>query len=137
MNQKRAEIIKLDKEKENIQQEINYLIEDYDITKDDLDEYRANRPFLVKIDKLNDIINNKDEQIFKIRKKMLEYKAEILLKDYDRCVSEKEFDNINQKLSKDNPLDIQELSKIVDEIYKNPSRYIDIVISIRQQLFKK
>jgi hypothetical protein len=78
INQKKAEILKLDKEIENRRQKIGELIEDYNITINDLEEYRLNQPLLNKIDKLKDIINNKDEQIYKIRKKMLENKAKIM-----------------------------------------------------------
>ncbi len=52
---------------------------------------------------------------------------------YSRSVLEKEFDEANKKLPEGKPLDIKELSRIVDEIYFHPGRNVQIIKLMRQR----
>jgi hypothetical protein len=47
---------------------------------------------------------------------------------------EKEFDEANKKLPEGKPLDIKEVSRIVDEIYFHPGRNVQIIKLMRQRL---
>lgn len=66
---------------------------------------------------------------------MLKYQLEIYMNDYSKSISEMEFDKANELLSKeeDAPLDMEELSRLSDEIYNNPSRNIDIIKLLRER----
>lgn len=64
---------------------------------------------------------------------MLEYHHEIYMNNYSKSISEKEFDKLHELMSEDEYFDIKELSALSDEIYRYPSRNIDIIKLLRQR----
>ena len=131
--QKKIHLESLDKTILERQVQINQMIDEYGITKNDLEEYRRNRPLRESIEKLEDNVKDKAAAIamLKIDLKMCESK--LYLEENSRTVSEIEFDKANKKLPIDHPLEIKELIKITDEIFYNPSRNVDIIKYMRKR----
>jgi chromosome segregation ATPase len=119
------------------QGQINQKIREHKITIDDLNEYRLKRPILVKIDTLEFRVSKKEEENQSLKEEILNYKAKILALNSSKSVLESEFTNANKKLSANNPLDITELSKIADEIFYHPNRYIEIIKIMREHFISK
>jgi hypothetical protein len=61
------------------------------------------------------------------------YKIKQEMEKYSRSVLEREFDEANEKIPEDKPLDIKEVSRITNEIYFRPSRTIEIIKLMRQR----
>jgi hypothetical protein len=59
------------------------------------------------------------------------------MEKYSNSVLEKELEKANEEIEKfpdEDPIDIQELAKIKDEIYQHPSRNTDIIREMRCRL---
>ena len=125
----------LEGEWSNWHKKILHVIGEYHTTKEDLEDFKSSRPLLDKIYNLEIGLKDKDEEISLQREKMLEYQLEIYMNNYSKSISEMEIDKANELLSKeeDTPLDMEELSRLFDEIYKNPSRNIDIIKLFRER----
>lgn len=120
------------------------LISEYHTTREDLEDFKSSRPLLDKIGKLEYELKAKDEEISLQRKKMLEYQLEIYMSEYTRSISEKEFDKANELLleegepfddgewtSGSDPIDVNELCALADDVFQHPSRNIDIIKLLR------
>ena len=63
---------------------------------------------------------------------MLECQAKVLTHPNPKSIPESEFIDANKRLPENNQLDMEELSKITDEIYYYPSRNVDIIKVMRE-----
>lgn len=149
----RLEVAIVDQQKRAINE-----IRNYHTTKEDLEEFKASKPLLSKIDELEDDMLFRDETIYSQRQRMLDYQLEIHMNDYSRSIPEVELDKANELLLEEGeplgksikllseegeplnmeewssgqlPLDMDELSALSDEIYQHPSRNIDIIKLLR------
>lgn len=68
---------------------------------------------------------------------MLDCRSEILTLKHPKYVLESEFTETNKWLPENKPLDIEELSRITDEIYYYLSRNVDIIKMVRERYPRK
>jgi hypothetical protein len=108
------------------EREIEQKFEEYDITTTDLDEYRLNRPIVDKINILESELFDKEIETESLKGELLKYKIKIMLSNNSKSVSEIEFIDANNWLPEKDPLNIEELSKITEEIYY-PGRSVKII----------
>ena len=54
-----------------------------------------------------------------------------------KTVQENELVEVNKKLPSNNPISINELSKITDEFFSHPSKNIDIIKAMRERYPRK
>ena len=54
------------------------------------------------------------------------------MEKHSTAVLEKEFEEVNKHLPEDEPLDIEELARLTDEVYFQPSRNANIIELMRQ-----
>lgn len=131
--QKKIHLESLDKEASERQEKIRQIIDEYNTTKNDLDEYRRNRPLRESVNKLRNTLIDKESEILLLEKDLRMCKLELHLEKNSRAVSETELDEANKKLPIDRPLEVEELVKITDEIFYNPSRNVDIIRLMRKR----
>jgi hypothetical protein len=98
-----------------------------------LEEFRRNRPLRESVNRLTNTLIDKENEISLLEKELDRCKAELDLEENSRLVSETEFDEANKKLPIDRPLEMEELVKITDEIFYNPSRNVDIIRLMRKR----
>jgi hypothetical protein len=115
------------------EREIEQKFEEYDITTTDLDEYRLNRPIVDKINILESELFDKEIETESLKGELLKYKIKIMLSNNSKSVSEIEFIDANNWLPEKDPLNIEELSKITEEIYYYPGRNVDIIKMMRER----
>ena len=137
INQKRKELAGIEENIAERQRQIIQQIEEYNITVDDLEEYRQSRPLVDKINRLESRLFDKEIEIESLKEDLLDYKAKILTLKSSKSVLESEFIDANKWLPEKNPLDIGELSRITDEIYYYPSRNVDIIKMMRERYSRK
>ncbi len=137
INQKKKELDGIEEHIAERQRQIIQQIEEYNITVDDLEEYRQSRPLVDKINRIESLKSDKEIEIESLKEDLLDHKAKILTLKHPKYVLESEFIDANKKLPINNPLDIGELTKITDEIYYNPSRYVDIIKMMRERYSRK
>ena len=131
--EKKIHLESLDKEIYERQEQIRQIIDEYNITRNDLEEYRRNRPLRESVKKLTHIVKDKESEISVLERDLNWCRAEQFLKKNSRAVLETEFDEANKKLPIDRPLEMEELVKITDEIFYNPSRNVDIIRYMRKR----
>jgi chromosome segregation ATPase len=131
--QKKIQLEALDKKISERQGQIRQIIDEYDTTKNDLEEYRRNRPLRESVNKLRNTVYDKESEILLLEKDLRMCKLELHLEKNSRAVSETELDEANKKLPIDRPLEVEELVKITDEIFYNPSRNVDIIRLMRKR----
>jgi hypothetical protein len=131
--EKKIHLESLDKEISERQEQIRQLIDEYNITRNDLEEYRRNRPLRESVNRLSNTLVDKENEIFLLEKELNWCRAEQFLKKNSRAVLETELDEANKKLPIDRPLEMEELVKITDEIFYYPSRNVDIIRLMRKR----
>jgi hypothetical protein len=115
------------------QKQIKQKTEEYSITIEDLKEYRLNKPFVDKINRQESKLFDKEIEIEKLKEELLESQAKVLTLPNSKSILESEFIDANKRLPENNPLDMEELSKITEEIYHHPSRNIEIIKMMRER----
>jgi flagellar biosynthesis chaperone FliJ len=131
--QKKTHLESLDKEISETQEKLRQIIDEYNTTKNDLEEYRRNRPLRESVNRLTNTLIDKENEIFLLEKDLVSCRAELDLEKNSRLVRETEFDEANKKLPIDCPLEMEELVKITDEIFYNPNRNVDIIKFMRKR----
>ncbi|MDQ6724408.1 MAG: hypothetical protein M3Z01_09130, partial [Thermoproteota archaeon] len=133
INQKAKQLSELERKIEKRQIQITQQVEAYNITVKDLEEYRQSRPLVDKINKLEFMLSNKEMAISSLKEDLFNRQAENLTLKSVKYVLESEFIDANKWLPENNPLDIAELSRIIDEIYYKPSQHVDIIKLMRDR----
>jgi hypothetical protein len=131
--QKKIHLESLDKEISERQEQIRQIIDECNITRNDLEEYRRNRPLRESVNRLTNTVYDKENEIFLLEKDLVRCKSELDLEKNSRAVLETELDEANKKLPIDRPLEMEELVKITDEIFYNPSRNVDVITYMRKR----
>ena len=131
---------KLEREIANKKQEYNQVIKENEKYVDELQEFRAKKHLLPKLNDLQQLLNSKINTLdlaikesSDLAKENYQLKA-ILAKD---DILPYEFTEANKKLdlSGDNkPLDKKEIAAIVYELYHYPSDHINIIKTMRQRI---
>jgi hypothetical protein len=132
--QKKIQLEALDEEISERQEKIRQIVDEYNTTKNDLEEYRRNRPLRESVKRLTNTLSDKENEIILLEKDLRRCRLDLELEKNSMLVSETEFDEANKKLPPDRPLDVGELVKITEEIFYNPSRHVDIIRLMRKRL---
>ncbi len=135
-NQKIKQLTDLDKEIAIKQRQIKQIIEEYDLTIQDLKDYRLNRPLIDKIQKLEYMLQNKEKEKSWLIKDLIDAENENSDLRLKKTVQEKELIEANKKLPSNNPIGIKELSKITDEFFSHPSKNVDIIKLMRERYLR-
>ncbi|MDQ4072909.1 MAG: hypothetical protein M3162_01255 [Thermoproteota archaeon] len=133
--QKQSEI--LEKRIQEQESHLEQKVKEYNVSINELERYQKAKPLLDKMDELENRIESKDHQISKLKEDILELKADKILSDHGDWVSEIELDEASKKLPKDHPLDAKELNGIRKEIFHNPSKYVDVIKTVRYRMLKE
>jgi hypothetical protein len=121
-------------EKETIikERQIKQKTEEYNITIDTLKEYRSNKPLVDKINILESKLFDKEIENDDLKEELLECQSKVLTLPNSKSILESEFIDANKRLPENNPLGMEELSKITDEIYNYPGRNVNIIKMMRE-----
>ena len=121
-------------EKETIikERQIKQKTEEYNITIDTLKEYRSNKPLVDKINILESKLFDKEIENDDLKEELLECQSKVLTLPISKSILESEFIDANKRLPENNPLGVEELSKITDEIYNYPGRNVNIIKMMRE-----
>jgi hypothetical protein len=121
-------------EKETIikEMQIKQKTEEYNITIDTLKEYRLNKPLVDKINILESKLFDKEIENDDLKEELLDRQAKVLTLPNSKSILESEFIDANKRLPENNPLGMEELSKITDEIYNYPGRNVNIIKMMRE-----
>ena len=124
-----------DLEKATITKEsqIKQKTQEYNTTIEDIKKYRLNKPLVDKINILESKLLDKNIENDKLKEESLECQAKFLVWPNSKSISESEFIDANKRLPENNPMDMEELSKITDEIYYYPGRNVDIIKLMRER----
>ena len=115
------------------ERQIKQKTQEYNTTIEDLKKYRLNKPLVDKINILESKLLDKDIENYKLKEELLECQAKFLVLPNSKSISESEFIDANKRLPENNPMDMEELSKITDEIYYHPGRNVDIIKLMRER----
>ena len=128
---RQKQLTDLNKEIEIKQRQIKQIIEEYGLTIQDLEQYRLNRPLVDKIRQLEFTVRSRENEKSRILEELIEIDNRNKELESKKNIPEIEFIKANKILPKDAAaLTIEELQKITNEIYYNPSRNVDIIKTI-------
>ncbi len=133
--QKQSDI--LDKRIHERENQLKQKVKEYNVSVNELERYRRSKSLLDKTTELKTRVESQDQLISRLNKEIFELKADKILSDLGDSVSENELDEANKKLPKDRPLDVKELDGIRNEIFYNPSKYVDVIKMVRYRMLKK
>ena len=137
INQMTKELDILNKELSIRQQQIKQKIGEYNLTIEDLEEYRSNKPLVDKIHSLKYALSRMKDDKSRIIQEMIEIENRNEELRSKKNIPEKEFVEANKKLPKDNPLTLKELIEITERIFSNPSPNVDIIKIVRERYLSK
>ena len=113
--------------------QIKQKTQEYNTITEDIKKYRLNKPLVDKINILESKLLDKNIENDKLKEELLECQAKFLDWPNSKSISESEFIAANKRLPENNPMDMEELSKITDEIYYFPGRNVDIIKLMRER----
>jgi hypothetical protein len=126
-----TQLEELSQEIEDVKIKLNWVMGNYDVTMNDLEEFRKNRPQL-------ETLKSKEIELRNVRKRMNYFERELSVEqakrefaEYEWSVSEYEMELINNEL--DRPIEVTELSELSMDLYHRPSKYADVIRSMRQR----
>jgi hypothetical protein len=128
--QQQLELEKVEKETEDAKVKQREVLQHYDVTMDDLDEYRRNRSLVETIELQQNKLERAERWIDYLKKKLCNEQNKNFRFEYSLLISEYELNEANKLL--DRHIEPSELREIADEIYHNPSKYTDIISEIRE-----
>jgi hypothetical protein len=99
-------------------------ISSYNTTVADLEEYRRNRPLI-------ETLKTKDVELEREREQRIHLQAKLFEKEYEWAVPGHEFTQVNEELER--PIDTPELYKLVKDLLHHPSKYPDIIRTMRER----
>jgi hypothetical protein len=113
--------------------QIKQKTQEYNTIIEDIKKYRLNKSLVDKITILESKLLDKDIENYKLNEELLECQAKFLNWPNSKSILESEFIDANKRLPENNPMDMEELSKITDEIYYHPGRNVDIIKLMRER----
>ena len=129
----KKELTELEKATIIKESQIKQKTQEYNTITEDIKKYRLNKPLVDKINILESKLLDKDIENYKLNEELLECQAKFLVWPNSKSISESEFIDANKRLPESNPMDMEELSKITDEIYYYPGRNVDIIKLMRER----
>jgi hypothetical protein len=124
-------LAKLNQEIEDVKIKQNRVIANYHVTMTDLEEFRRNQPLL-------ETLKAKDIELKSVRKRtnylqgeLIDERAKGEISEYESFVSEHEMKLVNKALEA--PIDVTELSELAKDLLHHPSKYSDIIRTMRQR----
>ena len=126
---------KLDK----IKQEIKLLeqrkadaLEDCNVTRDTLNEYKQNSPVFDKLIETKRELKMEKRQKLDLMQRLDGKEFDICMLEFEWSVPEWKFDEVSEKLGR--PFDMHELNHITQEIFFNPDEHIDIIRTLEADI---
>ena len=113
--------------------QIKQKTQEYNTIIEDIKKYRLNKSLVDKITILESKLLDKDIENYKLNEELLECQAKFLNWPNSKSILESEFIDANKRLPENNPMDMEELAKITDEIYYYPARNVDIIKLMRER----
>jgi hypothetical protein len=107
------------------------VLQHYNVTMNDLEKYRRNKPLVETIKSQQNKLEKAERQIQYLKKELSNEQLKNFEFKYSRLISEYELKEANKLLGR--PIEPSELREIADEIYHNPSQYADIISEIRKR----
>jgi regulator of replication initiation timing len=115
------------------------VLSDYRLTRNDVADYKNNKPLIINENKklrLENEILRKD--VSNLRRKNDEQYMELCGYGYDELISEHELKKLDSVWPpNEKRLSVKELHEIAHEIYRSPSRYTEIIKQIRENRNQK
>jgi len=128
--QQQLELEKVEKETEDAKFKQTQVLQHYNVTMADLEEYRRNNRLVETIKSQQNKLEKAERQIHYLKKELSNEQFKNTGFEYSRLISEYELNEANKLL--DRHIEPSELREIADEIYHNPSKYTDIISEIRE-----
>jgi hypothetical protein len=109
------------------------LLTAYQVTEENIEDYKEARPLLIEENKrLKNIIGAYENDFRILRKINNEQSSQLFEYDYQEMISDNELKKLYKILLRNEPqISVKELHEIAHEIYHNPSKYVDIIRTIR------
>jgi hypothetical protein len=137
INQKTKQLTELNKEIAIKQRQIKQLIEEHNLTIQDLKDYRLNSPLIDKNQELARALKNLEKDKSMLIKDLIDMENDNTALRLKKTGREEEIIEVNKKLPSNSPIGIKELSKITDEIFSYPSRNVDIIKLMRERSLRE
>jgi hypothetical protein len=131
ITQQELELLKVEEETEQVELKQHQVLQYYNVTMDDLDEYKRNKPLIETIKSQQNKLEKAKRWIDYLVKELCNEQSKNFRFEYSLLISEDELNEANKLL--DRPIEPSELREIADEIYHNPSKYTDIISEIRER----
>jgi hypothetical protein len=129
--QQQLELQKVEEETEDAKVKQGEVLQHYNVTMNDLDEYRRNKPLVETIKSQQNEFEKAKRQINYLVKELCNEQSKNFRFEYSLLISEDELNEANKLLNR--PIEPSELREIADDIYHNPSKYTDIITEIRER----
>ena len=131
--QQQRNLENIEKEIQEIKLKKQLLLNDHNTTIDILEEYTANRPLFEKYIDLKRELEEKKRERKRLAKYIIELEVKNYMSKYKWSIPTSEIDLINNDCNSYYKLTAEQLFKIAKDLLHNPSKYVDIIFSLKKR----
>jgi hypothetical protein len=131
--QQQRNLENIEKEIQEIKLKKQLLLNDHNTTIDILEEYTANRPLFEKYSDLKRKLEEEKREQKRLENYIIELEVKNYMSKYEWSIPTSEIDLINNDCNSYYKLTAEQLFKIAKDLLHNPSKYVDIIFSLKKR----
>jgi hypothetical protein len=139
IKQERKSLEKLNSQIKDARTNLSAVLQNNDVTLTDLENYRSEKPFMDTLvetqEELADVAKERD----RLRGQLIEERNQRITQKYEWLIPQHELDETNEILvnqERSAPIRYDELYRLANNLFRQPSRYVDIIKSLRDRNLK-
>jgi hypothetical protein len=139
IKQERKSLEKLNSQIKDARTNLSAVLQNNDVTLRDLENYRSEKPFMDTLvetqEELADVAKERD----RLRGQLIEERNQRITQKYEWLIPQHELDETNEILvnqERSAPIRYDELYRLANNLFRQPSRYVDIIKSLRDRNLK-
>jgi hypothetical protein len=138
IEQQKETLEELDSQIKDAKTHLSAVLQNNDVTLRDLKNYKNDKPVMDTLETQEELANIAKERDW-LRGQLTEERNKRITKKYEWSVSEHELDEANEILvdhESSEPIRSEELYKLANDLLRQPSRYVDVIKSLRDRNLK-
>lgn len=133
--QQKRSLEELHSEINDAQNNLSAILRDNDVTLRDLEDYKKDKPFIDKLVEVQLEMIQMAEERDQLREQVVKERSEKITEKFEWMLPEHELKEVNIQLinQSSRPTRYNELYRLANDLFRQPSKYIDIIETLRER----
>jgi hypothetical protein len=139
IEQQKRTLERLDSHIKDAKTNLSAVLQNNDVTLRDLENYKNDKPVMDTVVEIQEELANVAKERDWLREQLTEKRNQRITQEFEWLVPEHELDETNKILvnhESSAPIRYDELYRLVNNLFHQPSRYVDIIKSLRDRNLK-